>query len=312
MTEVAALPKISVCIPTYNSSAFIAQAIESVLDQDFRDFELIVIDNNSSDHTVKIVNRYCDIDPRIHCEVNGVNIGMVGNFNKCLERSRGKYVKFLCSDDFLTTPTSLKIFFNEIEKDPNISLVVSARRIVDSESNTIKLVSNYRDGLCCNGVDIINDCLFSAKNKLGEPTAVMFKKKQSSRGFDNMFKQILDLEMWFHLLEQGKFKFIERDLVAFRVHQDQATELNQKSLAGIDDFPLIIDRYARKDYIKYGFMSEFYLKLDHFRSVWRGVEKKRFSKQYAITKIRQTGNYTFFRLSLPFYPLLKRIFRGNY
>lgn len=93
------MPKISVCIPTYNSGEFLSEAIQSVLDQSFQNFELIISDNASEDNTTEIVNAFND--SRIQYYRNKKNIGMYENFNHCLDLAEGEYIKFLCATDYL-------------------------------------------------------------------------------------------------------------------------------------------------------------------------------------------------------------------
>src|SRR6187551_3097335 len=94
------MPKVSVLIPTYNSAPFLDDAIRSVLDQTFTDFELIIVDNCSTDNSKAVISQYLS-DDRIKFYVNEKNIGSNGNFNKCFSLANGEYVKCLCSDDKL-------------------------------------------------------------------------------------------------------------------------------------------------------------------------------------------------------------------
>src|SRR5688500_6704463 len=90
---------ISVCIPTFNYGHFLGRAVESVLAQDHGDFELIVVDNASTDDTQAVLARYDD--PRLRVVRNPSNLGLFGNFERCLELAGGELVKFLASDDWL-------------------------------------------------------------------------------------------------------------------------------------------------------------------------------------------------------------------
>ena len=101
-------PKISVCIPAFNAESTIRSAIKSVLTQSFENFEIIVIDNASTDNTfntVKSIN-----DSRIKVYKNDENIGYPANVNKCLSSSRGEYITILCADDYFLHPDVLGIW----------------------------------------------------------------------------------------------------------------------------------------------------------------------------------------------------------
>jgi glycosyltransferase involved in cell wall biosynthesis len=95
----AGTPKVTVCMPVFNGSEYIAEAIESVLAQTYRDFQLIVSDNCSSDDTGAIVQRFDD--PRIRYSKNATNLGLIGNMNRCLELATGDYLCIFHHDDVM-------------------------------------------------------------------------------------------------------------------------------------------------------------------------------------------------------------------
>ena len=94
-------PTVSIAMPTYKGELFIRAAIESVLQQSFQDFELIISDDNSPDETQAIVESF--EDPRIIYIRQDKNLGPEGNWNSCLSLARGKYFKLLPHDDLLRT-----------------------------------------------------------------------------------------------------------------------------------------------------------------------------------------------------------------
>src|SRR5579859_195058 len=92
-------PLISVCIPCYNGERFIGRTLESVLRQTFTDFELVIVDDKSTDGTVSVIRGFTDA--RIRLIQNEKNLGLCLNWNRALSQTAGKYVKLLCEDDFL-------------------------------------------------------------------------------------------------------------------------------------------------------------------------------------------------------------------
>ena len=101
-------PKVSVCIPTYNYSRFLPEAIESVLDQRYGNYELIIIDDCSRDDSSAIIEKYSRLDGRIAYHINESNKGMVNNWNLCLQSARGDYIKFLFGDDVMSSERLLE------------------------------------------------------------------------------------------------------------------------------------------------------------------------------------------------------------
>src|ERR1051326_2476159 len=92
------MPKVSICIPTYNSAKYLPQAIESVLQQDFTDFELIICDDASTDETPRLCRSLNDL--RIRYIRFEENVGQAGNFNRCFQAARGDILTLLSADDY--------------------------------------------------------------------------------------------------------------------------------------------------------------------------------------------------------------------
>ncbi|CAM4332709.1 glycosyltransferase [Paenibacillus alkaliterrae] len=115
------IPFMSVCIPTYNRAERLADSIRSVLEQSFQDFELLIADNHSSDHTEAVVASFDD--DRIRFIANEWNIGASANHNRCLLEAKGKYIKFLHSDDILVTPETLQRFYDAAISQPNAGII---------------------------------------------------------------------------------------------------------------------------------------------------------------------------------------------
>src|SRR5688572_12302291 len=116
-------PKVSVLIPTYNYAHFLDETIQSVLDQTFTNFELVIVDNCSTDNTDEVVQKYLT-DTRISFYRNETNIGLVGNWNKCLDYARGEYIKYLCADDKFR-PELLEKFVAVMDQNPGVSIMSS-------------------------------------------------------------------------------------------------------------------------------------------------------------------------------------------
>ncbi len=94
-------PKVTVCLPTYNSGEFITQAIDSILEQTFKDFELIISDDCSTDNTPEIIRSYLEKDRRIKYLQNSQNLGLFMNWNRCLESASGEYITVFAQDDLM-------------------------------------------------------------------------------------------------------------------------------------------------------------------------------------------------------------------
>lgn len=96
-------PLVSILIPVYNRQNLVATALESAIAQTYENIEVVVVDNCSTDHTYDVITSFAARDGRVRCYRNSENIGPVPNWIKCLEYSRGDFVKILFSDDWLDT-----------------------------------------------------------------------------------------------------------------------------------------------------------------------------------------------------------------
>lgn len=113
-------PTVSVLMTAYNRERYIAEAIESVLAQTFRDFELVVVDDSSKDKTVEIARQYAS-EPRMHLHVNEKNLGDYPNRNRAAGLARGRYLKYLDSDDMMY-PHCLEIMVHQMDLFPEAAL----------------------------------------------------------------------------------------------------------------------------------------------------------------------------------------------
>src|SRR6185369_1809748 len=300
------LPKVSICIPTYNYGQFIADTIESVLAQSYVDYELIVVDNCSSDNTRDIVSAYMAKDRRIRYYCNESNLGMVGNWNRCLQYARGDYVKILCADDLLE-PSCIERSMEFFDRYPNVSLVTCIRQIVDKQLKPMADVAYADSTNIESGSSVIRRCFFEW-NLIGEPTAVMFRGKDAGRGFDSRYKQLIDLEMWFHLLEKGDFAFVAEALCSFRQHEEQGTKSSIKEFTVIDDELLLRETYLNKSYIGDSLMNVIRWKFHLALIIWNhrkyGIESAMVKK-----KLAQYDPLLLFYIALYFVKAKQRILR---
>src|SRR4051812_42885322 len=92
---------VSICIPTYNGEKYLKECFDSVLAQTYANTEVIVVDDGSTDGTFKILEEYASKDNRIKLVKNSANLGLVGNWNRCLEIATGEWIKFAFQDDVL-------------------------------------------------------------------------------------------------------------------------------------------------------------------------------------------------------------------
>lgn len=124
-------PRVTVGLPVYNGEDYLAEAIESILAQTFRDFELVVSDNASTDRTSEICRRYAQQDDRIRYHREETNLGGSWNFNRVVELARGEYFRWAAHDDTIR-PSYLERCVGVLDADPSVVLCHTAVEIIDA------------------------------------------------------------------------------------------------------------------------------------------------------------------------------------
>lgn len=228
-------PKVSVCIPVYNRADIVCDAIESVLEQTFTDFELIVTDNCSTDNTAEVVKKYAATDDRIKYHKNKSNLGVISNLNQGLILAKGEYIKFLLSDDKFA-PRCLELFADVLDNHPKVSLVTSYTQNFGDDDHIRG--ESYFPGIGELEGKICQKSLLTSGNWAGSPGSIMFRRKDLHIGlFNHMWKYWLgDLDMSIRLLGVGNAYVVPEILSFLRIHDQQ-----ESSVHAID-FRLIRER----------------------------------------------------------------------
>jgi glycosyltransferase involved in cell wall biosynthesis len=242
-------PKVSVLIPNFNYAQYLPEALESVLSQEFQDFEVLISDDCSQDGSAKVIESYTARDGRIRAKIHSSNLGMVENWNWCLAEARGEYIKFLLADDKLADSRALTQFVHMLDANPSASLAASARVVRWEESEKQEVWSNFEKAGLYPGKEVIARCMDQQSNLIGEPTVTMFRKKDAGRGYSVKYRQLVDEEMWLHLLERGDFVYTTEPLCCFRKHSEQQTEKNKVDAVGSRENWRLFWEYHSKPYL---------------------------------------------------------------
>ena len=130
-------PRVSIGMPVYNGADFLPDAFDAILSQTFRDFELIISDNASTDDTEAICRAYADRDQRVRYYRNRQNLGPAENFNSVAERAEGVYFKWAAHDD-VCAPTFLERCVEVLDRDPSVVLAYTDTHIIDEDGEVIR------------------------------------------------------------------------------------------------------------------------------------------------------------------------------
>jgi glycosyltransferase involved in cell wall biosynthesis len=239
-----AAPRVSVCIPAYNGAEFIGEAVRSVLGQTFEDFELVIVDDGSTDGTAEAARGFAD--PRIRIIVNPQNLGQRENWNNALAEARGEFFKLLPQDDFLY-PDGLRRQVDIFDDPENagVALASGARNIVDRRGRVLMKRAYGRKRGRVDGRRAVRDCVRAGTNLIGEPGAVLMRTELAREigQFDDANFYVLDLDFWSRALLEGDLYVAAEVLAAFRVAAGSASLRIARSQSR--DFRNFIDGLSR-------------------------------------------------------------------
>jgi hypothetical protein len=244
------LPGVSICIPSYNYARYLGEALRSACAQTYPRLEIVLIDDQSSDDSVDVAEKMAAEDPRIRVVRNARNLGLQANFNRCIELASFDLVKMLCADDLLA-PTCVEAMVEAMLAVPGVALAACARQLVDEKLRPVRKLGLSGHAMHEPGTQTVRRCFFRG-NLIGEPSAVLFRKSLAGRGFNENYKQILDMELWFRVLEQGAFAWVPEPLCLFRQHSGRATHKHLRDNIISADRVQLFEEYGKRSYIRPG------------------------------------------------------------
>jgi len=262
---------------SYNHEAYLPIAIESVLNQTFKDFELIILDDASSDHSKEVIRYYSKRDPRIRAYFHKKNRGIARTMNDLLAKANGKYVATFASDDVWAK--------NKLEKQmavlkENDNLVVwTEGEVIDKNGNPTGELFTHIHGAAKKKKKsgwILNELL---EGNFICSQSVLVKRKNIVRiGYDERLKYVNDYKLMLDLAAKYEFYFIPEPLTQYRIHGRNTIISKRKELRREE---LIISQYVLE---KYGkdmspkTMSRVYFNMAHaYLTLGNRLESARFT-----------------------------------
>ena len=206
-------PEISVIIPAYNQADYVSQAIQSVLSQTNPNYELVVVNDGSTDETPQILSQFQD--PRIRV-ISQPNRGLAAARNAGIRESSAPLIALLDSDDYFL-PDKLAIQSEYLLQHPEIGMVGGGIQIVNHAGEILKQIINKPDGLDLQGLLFANPFV---------PSSIMIRRQWFDRvgTFDENLRACEDWDMWLRIGYAGcLFAWVDYPVVAYRQHQGQMT-----------------------------------------------------------------------------------------
>lgn len=209
------MPKISVLMTAYNSEKFIAEAIDSILNQTFTDFEFIIINDGSTDKTAEIVNKYTD--KRIRFIDNKHNQGLIAVLNQGLDLCRGEYIARMDSDD-ISLPQRFEKQVAYLDANPDVGILGTAGQNFGA--------NNYVNYL----PEIVDAFVLLREVGFYHPSIMMRKSvldKYNLR-YNSDYYLVEDYELWACALKYTKMRNLQEVLLKYRVHPTSVSNANSK------------------------------------------------------------------------------------
>lgn len=237
--------KVTIAIPTYNRSKLLKTSLESALAQDYSDFQVLVLDNASSDDTEAVVRSFSD--SRITYVRNDANIGIFGNWQRTIEINSSPYLSVL-SDDDIVLPNFISESVLGLDNHPHAGLSAALAEFIDTDGVRLQVKgTEFSDNLpqgLLGGLEFIHQIVDGRKWIL-RTSAVMFRASalRAVGGFDiTHSKYLLDLNLYLRMATQFDFFFIAKELAQVRFHVEQDSQVSFHSLSGTGALAVMAER----------------------------------------------------------------------
>lgn len=245
--------KISVIIASYNYAQYIEEAINSVIDQSYQDWELIIVDDGSNDNSIDIIKAYCEKDERIHFfqHSDGQNKGLKETILLGLKHATGEWIAFLESDDSFK-PDNLLKKIELIPKYPDVKLIFNKVKFISEEKRkqqkyyetTQKKLAQKRYpqnmfyDFCTENMVLTFSCVMVEANTL------------KNADFNTPYDYSLDRWVWIHLAYKNDFYYLDEELTQWRLHFNSYTQSSKKPLIYLPQINAYWDIYKKNEKLR--------------------------------------------------------------
>lgn len=281
----------SILIANFNNGHFFSDCYYSILEQTYKDWEVIIVDDGSTDDSVEIIKNIIADDSRFHFYFNVKNQGCGFTKNKCAKLAKGEILGFLDPDDALK-PHSLEIMVANHKKNEDVAIITSKYEFVDLQLNFIEN--------CSHGSGIPQNKSYLTFGEGALTHFASFKKKsyQNSRGINPKMKRAVDQDLYYRMEEQGKHLFIDEVLYRYRIHRNSISNNENKFKAQYWHVQAMEKAYKRRKSLR--------LKIDNFskESFKRNKSNYNFGRFERIKHTNKVGSkYYFIFMSILTHPL---------
>jgi len=228
---------VSVILPVYNRHKYLGLAIDSVLNQTYKNWELIIADDASDIATRECLETYSH-HPQIKINFNSTNLGLFPNLNKAIKQISGTYIILLCSDDFLL-PECLETSIKLVQEYPDTGLLLSPVKVIDAEGNNLSSPAiYYYERFAPQPSQVLNPhqtlpLLLQYGSINGNLTGIFFKRElyEQVGGFREDWYHAADWEWLYRAASQSSLLISNTPRATIRSHSDQLSGVNFKNIS---------------------------------------------------------------------------------
>ena len=238
--------RISVIIPVYNGERFITESLDSALNQTLRPFEIIVVNDGSTDGTETIVERYIKQFGDIIHYIYQINKGISGAYNTGIAAAHGECIAFLEQDD-LWEIDKLEKQTRFLEKNPDCAMVYTPVNIL-REGNVSKVKARFDKKPTKHKYDFAD---FIVKNRVRNCSSVLLRKSalEEVGGFNEVLRLAFDYDLWLRLLVNHAICVIEEPLTIYRVHENNFSK-DEHDLMAAENTVMVLMKWYKQSQIK--------------------------------------------------------------
>lgn len=219
-------PLVTVLMPVYNGEKYLSQAVESILNQTFRNFEFLIIDDCSNDQSINIIKSFKD--DRIQLEKNKRNIGQTLTLNKGLSLAKGEFIARLDQDD-ISNYNRLELQTDYLKKYPDVVLLGSSIKIINSDNQVMFKRKAFKDKLISYS---------SIDNPVPHSSAIYRKDiALQLNGYSKDYKICQDFDLWLRMANNDNIDNLDEYLVSVRFHKGQT--LKNKNISELHSVEIV-------------------------------------------------------------------------
>lgn len=212
-TKIRKNPKISVVLPTYNQANYLPEALDSILSQDFQDYELIIINDGSTDKTINILQEYSEKSNFI--QINQTNSGLPNALNVGFSEARGEYLTWTSSDNIML-PSMLDELSTELDSNPNLGAVYSDWFVIDDAGTIISRAESIK----------YDPFILYLDNYINASFLYRRQCREKIGDYDVNLAHDEDWDYWLRISQHYSMKRVPTSLYLYRAHSESLTSKN--------------------------------------------------------------------------------------